>query len=218
MDKTLIAGNSGVSFMRYSFRRGKTTRWKLIKSLFDYARYRYDLINMEKAYKASLRPLIGVREEELAQFCEEWFEAVVKAIIYPEAGVMVQRHRQAGEVLAIISNAVSYVVDPLGKYLGVPHVLATRLEVNGGLFTGNYVKPLCFRKGKVFWAEKFAKDLGGKLKESTFYTDSITDLPLLEQVKNPRVVNPDLKLRAIARKRGWPIFKFRSPNSANERR
>ena len=56
MDKTLIAGNSGVSFMRYSFRRGKTTRWKLIKSLFDYVRYRYDFINMEKAYRASLRP------------------------------------------------------------------------------------------------------------------------------------------------------------------
>ena len=218
MDKTLIAGNSGVSFMRYSFHRGKTTRWKLIKSLFDYGRYRYDLINMEKAYKASLRPLIGVREEELARFCEEWFEAVVKSIIYPEAGVTVQRHRQAGEIVAIISNAVTYTVAPLGRYLGVPHVLATRLEVNGGLFTGNYVEPLCFRKGKVFWAEKFVKDLGGKLQESTFYTDSITDLPLLERVKDPRVVNPDLKLRAVARKRGWPILSFASPNTGGERR
>jgi len=218
MDKTLIDGNSGVSFMRYSFQRGKTTRWKLIKSLFDYVRYRYDLINMEKAYRATLRPLVGVREEELTRFCEEWFEAVVKSIIYPEAGITVQRHRQAGEIVAIISNAVNYVVDPLGKYLGVPHVLATRLEVNEGLFTGNYVEPLCFRKGKVFWAEKFAKDFGGKLQESTFYTDSITDLPLLEQVRNPRVVNPDLKLRAIARKRGWPILNFTSPNSPGERR
>ena len=218
MDKTLIDGNSGVSFMRYSFQRGKTTRWKLIKSLFDYVRYRYDLINMEKAYRATLRPLIGVREEELTRFCEEWFEAAVKSIIYPEARITVQRHRQAGEIVAIISNAVNYVVDPLGKYLGVPHVLATRLEVNEGLFTGNYVEPLCFRKGKVFWAEKFAKDFGGKLQESTFYTDSITDLPLLEQVRNPRVVNPDLKLRAIARKRGWPILNFTSPNAPGERR
>lgn len=218
MDKTLIAGNSGVSFMRYSFHRGKTTRWKLVKSLFDYVRYRYDLINMEKAYKASLRPLIGVREEELAQFCEEWFQAVVKSIIYPEAGIAVKRHRQAGEIIAIISNAVTYAVEPLGRYLGVPHVLATRLEVNGGVFTGNYVEPLCFRKGKVFWAEKLAQDLGGKLQESTFYTDSITDLPLLERVKDPRVVNPDLKLRAVARKRGWPILSFASPNTGGGRR
>ncbi len=218
MDKTLIAGNSGVSFMRYSFRRGKTTRWKLIKSLFDYVRYRYDLINMEKAYKASLRPLIGVREEELAQFCEEWFEAAVKRVIYPEAEITVERHRKAGETVAIISNAVTYAVAPLGKYLGVPHVLATRLEVNGGLFTGSYVEPLCFRKGKVFWAEKLAKDLGGRLSESTFYTDSITDLPLLEAVKDPRAVNPDLKLRSVARKRGWPILTFTSPKTPGEAR
>jgi len=203
--------------MRYSFQRGKTTRWKFIKSLFDYARYRYDLIDMEKAYKATLRPLIGVREEELTQFCEEWFDAVVKRIVYPEAGTTVQRHREEGEILAIISNAVTYVVAPLGKYLGVPHILATRLEVNEGFFTGNYVEPLCFRKGKVFWAENFAKDFGGNLQESTFYTDSITDLPLLERVKNPRVVNPDLKLRAVARKRGWPILNFSSSNATGER-
>jgi phosphoserine phosphatase len=105
----------------------------------------------------------------------------------------------------------------LGKYLGVPHVLATRLEVNGGLFTGNYVPPLCFRRGKVFWAEKFAKDLGGNLQDSTFYTDSITDLPLLEAVRDPRVVNPDLKLRAVARKRGWPILNFTPPHARRER-
>ena len=218
MDKTLIAGNSGVSFMRYSFRRGKTTRWKLMKSLFDYLRYRYDLINMEKAYKASLRPLIGIREEELTRFCEEWFEASVKNIIYHEAGAVVKRHREAGEAVAIISNAVTYVVDPLGRYLGVPHVLANRLEVRRGLFTGNYVEPLCFRKGKVFWAEKFAEELGGTIQESTFYTDSITDLPLLERVKEPRVVNPDFKLRAVARKRGWPILKFGSPNAGKNSR
>jgi HAD superfamily hydrolase (TIGR01490 family) len=211
MDRTLIAGNSGVSFMRYSFQRGKTTRWNLIKSLFDYVRYRYDVIDMEKAYRASLRPLIGVREEELVQFCQEWFEEVLKRIIYPEAGTMIRRHQEAGEKVAIISNAVTYAVEPLGRYLGIPHVLATRLEVCGGLFTGNYVEPLCFRHGKVHWAERLALELGGRLQESTFYTDSITDLPLLERVENPRVVNPDPKLRGLARKRGWPILLFAPP-------
>ncbi len=211
MDRTLIAGNSGVSFVRYSFRRGKTTRWNLFKSIFDYVRYRYDIINMEKAYRASLRPLIGVREEELAEFCQEWFEEELKGIIYPDARVMIGRHREAGEIVAIISNAVTYAVEPLGRHLGISHVLATRLEVSKGLFTGNYVEPLCFRNGKVHWAERLAVELGGKLEESTFYTDSITDLPLLERVKNPRVVNPDPKLRVLARKRDWPILMFAAP-------
>ena len=204
----MIAGNSGVSFMRYSLRRKKTTRWKVIKSILDYWRYRFDLLDMKKAYKDSLRHLIGVREEELRQFCREWFEEDVRGLIYPEARECVQLHMGRGESVAIISNSTTYNVQPLAQCLGVPHVLATQLEVRDGLFTGNYVEPLCFRHGKIFWAERLARQLGGHLEGSTFYTDSITDLPLLERVKNPRIVNPDPRLRALAKKRGWPIQDF----------
>ena len=208
MDKTLIAGNSGVSFMRYSLRRGKTTRWNLIKSIVDYLRYRYDVLDMEKAYRDSLRPLAGIEEGELIQFCREWFEDEVRNLIYPEAQDFVRRHLNQGERVVIISNATTYAVDPLARYLGVPHVLATQLEIREGLFTGSYIEPLCFRHGKVFWAEKLAAQVGAEVSQSTFYTDSITDLPLLERVENPRVVNPDPKLRSLARKRGWPVIDF----------
>jgi len=208
MDKTLIAGNSGISFMRYSLSRGKTTHWQVLKSIVHYLRYRYDLLDMEKAYLQSLRPLVGILEEDLIQFCEEWFDEVVRKLIYPEAKDFVLRHLNQGEGVVIISNATTYAVAPLARYLGIPHILATRLEVRQGLFTGNYIAPLCFRHGKVFWAEKFAAQLGGEVGRSTFYTDSITDLPLLERVENPRVVNPDPRLRSLARKRGWPIMDF----------
>ncbi len=208
MDKTLISGNSGVSFMRYSLRRGKTTRWNVMKSIVDYLRYRYDVLDMEKAYRDSLRPLAGIQEGELRQFCQEWFEDEVRDLIYPEAQDFVRRHLNQGERVVIISNATTYAVDPLAKYLGVPHVLATQLEIRQGLFTGNYIEPLCFRHGKVFWAEKLSRQLGAEVSRSTFYTDSITDLPLLERVESPRVVNPDPKLRSLARKRGWPIMDF----------
>jgi HAD superfamily hydrolase (TIGR01490 family) len=208
MDKTLIAGNSGVSFMRYSLYRGKTTHWQVLKSIVHYLRYRYDFLDMEKAYRDSLRPLAGIREEELMQFCQEWFDEVVRNLIYPEAQDFVLRHRNQGEGVVIISNATTYAVAPLARYLGVPHVLATQLEVRQGLFTGNYIEPLCFRHGKVFWAERLAAALGGEVGRSTFYTDSITDLPLLERVENPRVVNPDPRLRSLARKRGWPVMDF----------
>jgi HAD superfamily hydrolase (TIGR01490 family) len=208
MDRTLIAGNSGVSFMRYSLRRKKTTRWKVVKSILDYWRYRFDLLDMKKAYQDSLRDLIGVREEELEQFCREWFEEDVRSLIYPEARECVQLHLGRGESVAIISNSTTYNVQPLARCLGVPHVLATRLEVREGTFTGNYVEPLCFRHGKIFWAERLVQQLGGDLESSTFYTDSITDLPLLERVKYPQIVNPDPRLRALAKKRGWPIQDF----------
>ena len=208
MDRTLIDGNSGVSFMRYSLKRGKTNRFKVFKSMIDYFRYRFDLLNMEKAYRDSLKPLIGVREEELVQFCREWFEEELKWLIYPEARDFVRIHLNGGETVAIISNATTYAVEPLAEYLEIPHILATRLEVSGGFFTGKYVEPLCYRQGKVFWAEKLMQELETEFTGSTFYTDSITDLPLLEYVQNPRVVNPDPKLRALAKKRGWPIQDF----------
>ena len=204
----MIDGNSGVSFMRYSLKRGKTNRFKVFKSMIDYFRYRFDLLNMEKAYRDSLKPLIGVREEELVQFCREWFEEEVRWLIYPEARDFVRIHLDGGETVAIISNATTYAVEPLAEYLGIPHILATRLEVRGGFFTGKYVEPLCYRQGKVFWAEKLMQELETEFTGSTFYTDSITDLPLLECVQSPRVVNPDPKLRALAKKRGWPIQDF----------
>lgn len=213
MDRTLIAENSGVSFLRYSFRRKKTSRWKVYRSMVDYLRYRLDLLDMKKAYRASLQDLIGIREEELVQFCQEWFEDVVKDMIFPKAKECVARHIDQGDIVTIITNSMTYAVEPLARFLKVPYTLSTRLEVRDGVFTGEYIEPLCFRQGKIFWAEKLAgkleKDLGG----SIFYSDSITDLPLLERVQYPRVVNPDVRLRAIARRRGWPMQTFRLPKS-----
>jgi HAD superfamily hydrolase (TIGR01490 family) len=217
MDRTLIAENSGISFMRYSLQRKKTNRWKMFKSMIDYLRYRYDLLDMKKAYRDSLKGLIGVREEELSQFCEEWFTDVVQHIIFPQAQESVQQHLTRGDVVAIITNSMTYAVQPLARYLRIPHFLATRLEVREGVFTGDYIEPLCFRQGKIYWAEKLAAELGVDLDQGTFYSDSITDLPLLERVRYPKIVNPDPRLRAIAKKRNWPIQEFQKNNKKNIR-
>lgn len=217
MDRTLIATNSGVSFMRYSHRRGKTSRWKVVKSTFDYFRYRFNLLDMEKAYRESLKSLAGVKEEDLIVFCQEWFEEAIKDLVYAEAREAVNHHLAKGETTVIISNSMTYAIDPLARHLGIHHILGTRLEVYDGFFTGRYIKPLCFGPGKIFWAEKIIRERGGGFNQTTFYTDSITDLPLLERVKYPRIVNPDPRLRALARKRGWPVQYFHPPE-ANKRK
>jgi len=216
MDRTLIAANSGVSFMRYSLGRGKTSRWKVFKSMLDYILYRFDLLDMEKAYRDSLKLLMGVREEEFIQFSQEWFEEIIRDLIYPQAIDLICQHKDKGETVVIISNATIYAVQPLARHLEVGHFLGTRLEVRKGLFTGKYIEPLCFRYGKIFWAEKLIRELGGEFSASTFYTDSITDLPLLERVQHPKIVNPDPKLRALAKKRRWPIHEFRLPKSGGK--
>jgi phosphoserine phosphatase len=93
----------------------------------------------------------------------------------------------------------------LARELGIDHVLATELEVQGGHFTGKLRAPMGYGHGKLVLAERLAAAQGFALDDATFYSDSITDLPLLERVREPVAVNPDARLRRLARQRGWRI-------------
>ena len=109
--------------------------------------------------------------------------------------------------MAIVTGATPYVrvAKSSRASLRIDHVVATHLEVEVGRFTGRIHQPMSYGAGKVVLAEKLAAEQGFDLGEATFYSDSITDLPLLERVKTPIVVNPDRRLRRIALRRGWEI-------------
>jgi len=117
----------------------------------------------------------------------------------------VEQHREAGDFVAIVTGATPYIAMPLARELRIEHVIATHLEILDGKFTGRVAPPMSYGKGKVELAERLAAEHGFSLDESTFYSDSITDLPLLERVQTPIVVNPDARLRRIAKQRGWAI-------------
>ncbi len=120
-----------------------------------------------------------------------------------------ERHRAQGDLLAIVTGATPYVARPLARRLRMEHVVTSELEVDDrGCFTGRPVDPLCIGEGKVVRTERLARALGFRVDEATFYSDSLTDLPLLERVKEPIVVNPDPRLRRIARRRGWKIERW----------
>jgi HAD superfamily hydrolase (TIGR01490 family) len=108
-------------------------------------------------------------------------------------------------VVAIVTGATPYAAQPLARELGIDHVIATNLEVENGRFTGRVRHPMGYGPGKVVLSEKLAEEQGFSLDESTFYSDSITDLPLLERVRTPVAVNPDTRLKRHASKNGWRI-------------
>jgi len=108
-------------------------------------------------------------------------------------------------VLAVLSSSPTYVTQPLAKVLGIEEVLSTTFEVDGGEFTGRLVGPACVGPGKIHWAESLVARRELDFAQSWFYTDSYTDMPMLERVGNRVVVNPDPRLRLAAKKRGWPI-------------
>src|SRR5262249_30593744 len=113
------------------------------------------------------------------------------------------------------TSATRYLAEPLGADLGIPHHLVSQLVVRDGCFTGEAVRPLCYGKGKVWWAERFAAEHDVDLASSYFYTDSITDLPVLDRVGHPRVVRPDPRLRRVAQQRGWQILRPRLGETAD---
>jgi HAD superfamily hydrolase (TIGR01490 family) len=216
IDGTLIARNSAPLYMRHLRRTGQARRRDVARTLYYLVRYKLGLLDVERALMASLNWVRGRAEASVERDCQEWYARDVRAYVFPTMAATVEAHRRAGHVPAILTSATRYLAEPLAADLGIEHVLVTRLVVRDGRFTGEAVRPVCYGSGKIYWAERFCEEHGIDLRGSYFYTDSITDLPLLERVGNPRIVNPDPLLRRAAQRRGWPMVRLRLGQRAAE--
>ena len=207
VDGTLLARNSAPLYMRHLRRTGQATRRDVAWTLYYLARYRFGLLDIEEAVVESMRFVRGKAEPAIRADSETWYRQDVRQWLYPQMAGLVDAHRRAGHVIALVTSATRYLAEPLAAELGIAHFLVTELVVRDGLFTGEVRRPLCYGPGKVELAARFAEREGIDLRASYFYTDSITDLPLLEAVGQPRIVHPDPPLRRLARARGWPVIR-----------
>jgi HAD superfamily hydrolase (TIGR01490 family) len=208
VDHTLIAGNSASLYARYLRRHASARLRDLLLTAYYYGLYKVNRLDLEVVMARSVRSLEGRAEAEYRAFCERFVDEMMLPLVYPEATELIARHRAAGHVVALISASINYVVLPLARHLGIEHAVSTEVEATGGVLTGTYRRPACFAHGKVFYAEAFCREHGLDLEASTFYTDSASDIPLLERVGRPRPVNADFLLRREAGRRGWPQARF----------
>ena len=213
MDKTLIAENSGTLFMKHRYERGELSGWDLVAGLGAYLRYKVGILDINAWTREAMRQFKGQSERALTREANAWFKAMVIDTLYPEAEDLVRDHLEKGHVVAIVSGATKFVVRPLAARLGIKHILYTRLEVESGRFTRRVVEPICFEEGKIYWLQHLVEQQRIDLARSYFYTDSITDLPLLELVGHPVVTNPDPRLYRVARSRRWPVRFFTPPDA-----
>ena len=211
MDKTLIAENSGSLYMQYRYQRGEIGGVDLLKGIGAYLQYKVGILDIRNWTKNMMLQFRGQDEKELEAEAKVWFDEMVAPTVYPEAIEAVRKHEAEGHVVAIVSGATRFVVQPLARMLGIEHMLYTRLEVEGGAFTGRVIEPICFEEGKIYWLQQFIDAQGIDLAKSWFYTDSITDLPLLDLVGHPVATNPDPFLYRTAVKRRWPVRFFEEP-------
>ncbi len=209
MDKTLLDTSSAWLFARYLYRHGHMRHQELARVAWWGILSRLGVLNVQKLVPRLLASAAGDDEQELRRMSDRWFsEDVVRHMTEP-GRQRVAEHKEQGHVVAIVSGSTQYAVGPLAAHLGIPgQYVCTHLESRNGRLTGRVIPPVCYGPGKVIWAERFAAEHGIDLSASYFYTDSISDLPLLERVTHPVAVNPDPRLGRVARRRGWLIEMF----------
>lgn len=214
MDKTILSENSGTLYVKYRYERGEMDTWEVLKGLGAYLRYKAGVLDIDRWTKSMMADFKGQSELGVTREANRWFKDTVLQTIYPEAEEIVREHIEKGHVVAIVSGATRFVVKPLAEHLGVRHILYTRLEVEEGKFTGRVIEPICFEEGKIYWLQQFIEEQGIDLALSYFYTDSITDMPLLNLVGHPVITNPDPFLYRTAVHRRWPVRFFTPPEPA----
>jgi HAD superfamily hydrolase (TIGR01490 family) len=211
LDNTLLAGDSDYAWADYLMDAGvieraayeERNRWFL-------AEYERGTIRMEDWLSFQLSPLAGRPRAELDRWHAEFMRAKVAPLILPRGRELLRRH--AGDLRVIVTATNRFITAPIARELGVEHLIASEIEMAGDAPTGRPLGLPSFAAGKVTRLEEWLSSRGQCLAdfaESWFYSDSHNDLPLLERVTHPVAVDPDARLRARARERGWPVISLR---------
>ena len=211
LDRTLMAGSSGMHFGRAAFRTGMVGRRQLMRWGVDHLRYRLQGSTDEKteALLAEIKVLLnGVPERDIARMAPDLLAGLLPRM-YPQMIDEVRRHQDDGRATFIVSAAGNELVALLARVLDMEGGIGTAYAVDAnGLLTGDLDGPFMYGEGKVAAMRDFAASHDIDLGESWAYSDSASDLPMLRAVGNPVAVNPDEELTVIARQEGWRIMRF----------
>ena len=211
LDKTVIARASMVAFGRPFHRAGLLSRWLVVRALYAQLVFQYlgaDEERMAKMREAVLRVSRGWDQAHISEIVRETLDEVIEPIVYAEALDLIREHRAAGRRVFIVSASPEEIVAPLARYLGVDEAIATRARLDEqGRYTGE-VEFYAYGPHKAEAIRRSAAVQGIDLTASFAYSDSATDIPMLETVGHPVAVNPDRDLLKVARERGWEVQYF----------
>jgi HAD superfamily hydrolase (TIGR01490 family) len=219
LDKTIIAKSSTLAFSREFQAGGLISRRAMLRSA--YAQFVYlvggaDHDQMEKMREFMSRLCEGWDVETVNQIVADTLHNIVEPLVYEEAVELIEEHHAAGRDVIIVSTSGSEVVEPIGLMLGADKVIATRMDVEEGRYTGK-IQFYAYAENKATAIRDLAETRGYDLSGSYAYSDSVTDVHMLEAVGHPHAVNPDRELRRIARERNWPVLVFDKPVSLRSR-
>jgi len=213
LDKTLIRRNSATLWVRFERAGGRMSGRQALQAMSWLLRYSVGGVDMAEPIRRGAAALAGQREADMRERVGRFYAELVRPLFRPGARAAVQAHRQAGDRVVLLTSSSNYVSELVCRDLGLDDYVCNRLEVDPtGCYTGRTLEPLCFGPGKVVLAERYVRQHGTALANAAFYTDSHSDVPMLEAVGRPVAVHPDPRLRRLARKRGWPTVNWDTPH------
>ena len=219
LDKTIIAKSSTLAFSKPFFDQGLLNRRAVLKS--SYAQFIFllsgaDHDQMERIRAHMANMCTGWDVAQVKSIVNETLHDIVTPLVFAEAADLIAAHKLCGRDVVVVSASGEEIVAPIARALGATHAMATRMVVEDGKYTGD-VEFYCYGEGKVEAIRELAAREGYPLEHCYAYSDSITDLPMLDAVGHPSVVNPDRALRKEAAERGWPVLSFSQPVSLRDR-
>lgn len=207
MDYTLLDTSSGLLYVKYLRQTDQIRRRLLLRVAWWTLLYKLTLIDMARAMPKMTVFAANASAAATMADCRKWFAAMVRPHLNVAAVEKIRWHQQQGHRIVVISASTQFAVQPVAEHLRLDY-LSTQLAVDGDRLTGDIIEPVCYADGKIVWAKQYADQHGADLRDAFFYTDSLSDRPLLEIVGHPIAVNPDPRLKRLAAQRGWPIEIF----------
>jgi HAD superfamily hydrolase (TIGR01490 family) len=205
LDRTLLPHHTSLLYLRLMLQDGQVGVWTLVRAGLFLTLYFFNMVDTQKVVSDLVRRAAGGLEEENRVRGQRCVDALVVPRLSRLALDRLEWHRAQGHRLCILSASPTYVVEPLARHLEMD-ALCTRFSVLEGRLTGELDGPLCYGRNKVEAASAYAAQHGLTLEQCHFYTDSASDLPLLENVGFPVAVNADPSLLRVARRHQWPVM------------
>lgn len=219
LDHTVIAKSSALAFSKPFMDQGLINRRTVLKS--SYAQFLMLLSGADHDQMARMRTHLtnmctGWNVEQVKAIVNETMHDIVTPLVFAEAAQLIADHKLCGRDVVVVSASGEEIVAPIARALGATHAMATRMVVADGKYTGE-IAFYCYGEGKVQAIRELAAREGYPLEHCYAYSDSITDLPMLQAVGHPSAVNPDRALRKEAIANGWPVLTFSRPVSLRDR-
>ena len=206
LDHTVLSKNTGVLYALFALRQGRISALDTLRSLRWAFLHRLGKLDVEHAYAKAGALFRGVSGAQIRGESHTWFEREVVRHVRPGARAAIAHHRDQGHATVLLTNSSSFIAEAACTTLGIDAWLANEILLDErGLITGQVPRPLCYGPGKVTHARGFAEARGAQLSDAWFYSDSISDLPMLAEVGTPVAVHPDRRLLRVARERGFSV-------------